>query len=99
VSIELEVLQVAIGTRSELSHTPSDAEWNAIYQFAEEQAIVGVMFGGIERLPKHQLPNMDLLMDWLGQAEYIKTQNDQVNTACRKAIEHFEEMGCDTVIL
>lgn len=74
--LELELLQVALGSRKELSRTPSPQEWDAIYRFAEEQAIVGVMFGGIERLPKHQVPYLDLLMEWLGLSEYQKTQQN-----------------------
>lgn len=48
-----------------------------MYQFAEEHSIIGLLFGGIEKLPKSQLPEMELLMDWVGQKVYIKTQKKE----------------------
>lgn len=73
----LELIKVALGNQSCLSVTPSDADWNAIYQVAEEQNLVAVAFGGIERLSRVQHPGMDLLMDWLGQTEYAKTMYEE----------------------
>ena len=72
----IELLQVSVGTRDELSRGLTDSEWNEIYRLAESQGLIGILFGGIERLPKEQTPFMDLLMDLLGQTEYLKTQND-----------------------
>jgi len=95
----IELLQVALGIRSELSRTPSDKEWDAIYQFAEEHAIEGVMLAGIERLPKHQLPSMEMLMDWLGQAEYIKAQNEEANRDCERVTKLFRDAGFKTSIM
>lgn len=75
--ILFELIQVAIGSRKELGSTPSEKDWSAVYSLAESQNILGVGFGGIEKLPKHQFPNMYLLMDWLGQTEYCKTQYEE----------------------
>lgn len=68
----IELLQVSVGTRDELSRGLTDSEWNEIYRLAESQGLIGILFGGIERLPKEQTPFMDLL----GQTEYLKTQNE-----------------------
>lgn len=84
-----ELLQVAIGCRKDLSKVPSDREWYALYDLAEKHSVIGVCFAGIERLPKEQHPPMDLLMDWLGQAEYIKTQNEEVNKAIPEVCSRF----------
>lgn len=97
--LETELLQVALGNRTELSCTPSDEQWEAIYRFANEQAITGVLFGGIERLPKHQLPGIGLLMNWYGQTERIKQQNKQANEDCEKVTRLFRNEGFRTTIM
>lgn len=63
IELGIELLQVALGVRPMLSRAPSDKEWDEIFHFAEEQAIMGVLFGGVERLPAEQRPYMDLLME------------------------------------
>ena len=65
----IELLQVSLGNREQLSRTPSDAEWICLFQVAQKQAIVGVLLGGLERLPKEQLPSQNILLQWVGLAQ------------------------------
>lgn len=65
----IELLQVALGIRNSLSRIPSDDEWNNVYKHAARHGIVGVLYGGMERLPKEQRPHKELLLEWFGQAE------------------------------
>lgn len=97
--LEFEIIQVAVGNREKLSHNPSAKEWNDLYAFAERQSLVGVLFGAIEKLQKEQHPDMDLLMDWLGQAEYIKCQNEIINHRCLEVISFFQEYGFRSCVL
>lgn len=48
------ILQSAIGKPVRLSHTLSEKEWNEIFGLAKKQALVGIMFEGVERLPQEQ---------------------------------------------
>jgi len=99
IDLSIELLQVALSVRPMLSRAPSDKEWDAIFRFAEEQAIMGVLFGGVERLPAEQRPYIDLLMDWLGQVEYLKTQNEEQDKGCMEVCRMFGENGFGTMIL
>jgi hypothetical protein len=96
---------VAVGTRKELSRVPTTTEWMEIYQFADKQALVGVMFGGIETLSgsplkgERQQPPMELLMDWLGQTEYLRTQNELVNQRAEEITQRFAKDGMRSVVL
>lgn len=45
-----ELIQVAIGKRFLLSHTPTAKEWENVYRMAEYQAILGVCFAGVKLL-------------------------------------------------
>lgn len=58
-----------------------DFDWNAFYRFAKKQALVGVVFEGIQRLPKESAPHQDLLMTWVGQSQRIHQRNIILNEA------------------
>ena len=45
-----ELIQVALGTRICLSHTPSANEWGVLYAMAKKQSLVGVCFAGVQKL-------------------------------------------------
>lgn len=79
----IELLQVALGIRQSLSHIPSDVEWGRVYKMAVRHRIIGVLYGGIERLPKEQRPHKDLLLEWYGQAEYYRGMYERQRTAVR----------------
>ena len=44
-----ELIQVTIGTRICLSHTPSADEWGELYAMAKKQSLVGVCFAAVQR--------------------------------------------------
>ena len=72
MSLFFELIQVAIGRRGALSRRPSSAEWNSLYSLSVKQAVAGVCFYGIQRLPKEQQPPKGLLLQWFALAEQIK---------------------------
>lgn len=74
-------------------------DWEAIREMAEQQSVLGITFAGIERLPRHMMPAMPILMDWVGQAEKIKTQNLHLNKKCKQATSIFRKEGFRTSIM
>lgn len=88
----LELIHIAIGKRDSFSHKLTESEWAQVYKLAVKHSLVGVMFGGIERLPKEQTPPLDLLMNWLGQSEYIKGQNKVIS---KRASELYSILSAD----
>ena len=50
-------------------------DWEACYQFAKRQTLVGVLFDGILRLPKELAPARPLLLRWLSDSESIRRRN------------------------
>ena len=67
MSLFLELLQVSLGTRGELSRVPSAHEWEQLLIKAEDQAIVGLLLSGLERLPEEQLPPLEVKLQWIGE--------------------------------
>lgn len=95
-----DLIKVSLGSSTCLSHTPSAEEWMSLYKIAEKQSLLGICFAGIERLQKQeQIPPLDLLMDWLGLAEYIKRRNGQVNRQCRELQMQLEKDGLSACVM
>ena len=56
-------------------------DWDACYQFAKRQTLVGVLFNGIQRLPKELAPTRPLLLRWLSDSESIRRRNMRMDRA------------------
>ena len=79
-----ELIQVAIDRCESLSRVPSADEWSALYGLSVKQAVAGVCFYGMQRLPKEQracLPEL-LRMQWLALAAQIQARNELLNRRC-----------------
>ncbi len=94
-----ELLQIAIGKRDRLSHTPTIEEWRSLFADSQKQSVVGIAFAGVERLPKEQWPPQALLFEWIGAAERIKQKNALLDRQCVKLQKRFAEAGIKTSIL
>lgn len=102
--IELELLQFTLGNRSSISHIPSQEEWQRVYDFADRQAILGLLFDGVERLHTAQgaftanLPKK-LLLEWIGNVEQLRHETGQAIKQARRLCEEFSRAGFRTCIL
>lgn len=93
------ILQSAIGKTVQLSHTLSEKEWNEIFGLAKKQALVGIMFEGVERLPKEQWPPRNVILQWAMVVESIKHRNRQTTDVCLRLTEALDKDGFETCIL
>lgn len=93
------ILQSAIGKPVRLSHTLSEKEWYEIFGLAKKQALVGIMFEGVERLPKEQWPSRNVVLQWAMMVESIKHRNRQTTDVCLRLTEALDKDGFETCIL
>ena len=65
-------------------------DWEKVYQFAEEQSVVGLVLAGIEWFKVHDsrftVPQ-ELLLQWIGEVQMIEQQNKAMNDFVAKLIE------------
>lgn len=94
-----ELIQVSTGKLDALSCGPSTAEWNALYGLAVKQAVAGVCFYGIQRLPKEQQPPKGLFLQWFALAEQIKQRNRLVNARACELQKLLEDDGLRACVL
>ena len=72
-------------------------DWNSFYAFAQQQAVMGVVFEGIERI-KPNIPR-ELLLQWLALSEQIKQRNILMNRRAVEVTKVFAEAGFRSCVL
>ena len=98
-AIFFDFLQYCIGASSSVPSSLKSADWHAIYAVAKKQALVGVLFHGIEKLPRELAPEPDLLMQWIGQAQMIRRRNMVMNRQSAKVYVAIRAKGYRGCIL
>lgn len=94
-----ELIQVAIGWRTNLSVTPDKETWNTLMMMAIKQSLTGILFGGVERLPKNQWPSQNVIFQWIGEVMLIEHQNTLISKSCQDLCRKLENDGFQCCIL
>ena len=97
--IFFDFLRFCIGSDSEISSSLKEVDWKELYAIAKKQALLGVLFHGIQRLPKELAPEQKLLMQWMVMAEQIRKQNIRLFLDSVKVCKNFENEGFANCIL
>jgi len=74
-------------------------EWRTILEEAKKQAIIGVCFEGIKKLPKKCTPDTEVLIEWIALSEAIKEQNRVFDKHSSLLTKTFQEAGVRSTIL
>ena len=97
--IFFDFLRFCIGSAKEIPDSLKEADWKELYAIAKKQALLGVLFYGIQRLPKELAPEQKLLMQWMVMAEMIRKQNIRLFLDSVKVCKNFEKEGFANCIL
>ena len=93
------LLQVAIGNCACLSHPLTEREWHEMLAMANKQALVGILFEGVKKLPKEQWPKSDIVLKWTVAAESIRRRNMKTTHVCLLLTKTLLQDGFDSCIL
>lgn len=95
-----ELVQVALGVRPCLSHSPVAEELGELYAMAKKQSLVGVCFAGVQKLQaQQQEPPEMLYLKWMGMAAKIQQRNELVNRQCVDLQKRLSADGMRSCIL
>lgn len=97
--IFFDFLRFCIGSAKEIPGSLKEVDWKELYAIAQKQALLGVLFHGIRRLPKELAPEQKLLMQWMVMAEQIRKQNIRLFLDSVKVCKNFENEGFANCIL
>lgn len=93
------ILQFTIGENVRLTHSLSHDEWEEMFDLAKKQALLGLAFEGVKKLPKEQWPQGDIVLKWTMATEQIKRQNLRTTNVCLRLNDILAKEGFDTCIL
>ena len=97
--IFFDFLRFCIGSAKEIPGSLKEVDWKELYAIAQKQALLGVLFYGIRRLPKELAPEQKQLMQWMVMAEQIRKQNIRLFLDSVKVCKNFENKGFANCIL
>lgn len=100
-----QLLRLAIGSSNDIPQIQKE-EWKSIYEIAQKQSLMGIIFDGIQKMSdatKTKGDSMEvdinLLMNWMGICRQIEKRNHQLDEAVGKVTAWFEKKGFRSCIL
>lgn len=75
-----------------------DVDYNALYQLAEEQTMVGLVAAGLEHVIDVRLPK-EIALQFVGQALRLEQQNKAMNDFLASLIEKMRSAGIYTLLV
>lgn len=99
IELFFHLLRYAIGSDDDFPYTPTDNEWQEIFDISIKQTLAGIAFLGIEKLPEEKRPPKKLYITWHIACEHIKKFNKKLNQATCAVSNKFREVGFRNVVL
>jgi len=97
---EVAVLKlIRIAVSGEIECIPSDVDWTGVINLATEQGVLGLCFDAIELSPADQRPDMDSLMEWLGQVSYMETRYEEHAKVVRALAAFYSSIGVRMMLM
>ena len=93
------LLQVALGVTHDFPYTPSEDEWQSLFQMAKQQCVLGVAYNAIPLLPQGSRPPRRITLNWSGAAETMRGANRLINQEAARYTGLFAEHGLRSAIL
>ena len=94
-----EFVRFAIDDNLTAFKQPEDLDWAMLYDFAKKHFIDGVLFAGIEKLPKAQRPPNSILGNWYMRTDKIRKLNETMNQNAVTVYNRFKQDGLRGCIL
>ena len=94
-----ELIKVSLNNKQQFLSAPSVEEWQELFAYARKQALIGVLFAGIQQLPENQRPPRKLLIKWYMLIEQIKKQNMLLNKRAVETADYFVDKGFANCVL
>ncbi len=80
-----ELIQVSLGQRKYLNRIPTEEEWQALFDMAWRQTMMGVLYHGLELLSaQRQKPPRKLLLKWYSASQKIEQRSVVFDKRCKE---------------
>lgn len=95
----LELLSVALNGQIELSRIPSHGEWEQLYSIADKQALLGICYPAIRKLPNNQKPPCEIANMWLAQVGQVVQQGELHKRVLIEVSSYLKRKGIDVIFM
>lgn len=95
----LALVRYAINDDAPVPEPMTVEEWKGVFEIAMKQTVTGVVFHGIQKLPKEMMPEHEVLMAWIGMAMRLRKKNELLFKRAAQAKRNFERCGYRNCIL
>ena len=75
----MQLIRIALGNATSFNAPLSSEDWKNLIDMSAKQAVMGIAFSGVERLPKEQMPPLEIVLDWSAVVDYINKKNRHLN--------------------
>lgn len=99
IQIFFKLIRIGLDNSAEDFPILDSTQWQKLYTLARQQAIVGIIYKSIERLPKEKHPPRELLFKWIATTERIKELNQHINKTAQKVESQFRDNNLQSCIL
>ena len=87
------LIKIALGESDRFDLSPTADEWTEMFNEAQRQALCGVAFSAVERLPAEQRPPKGLIMTWFTIVSRLEDMNRHLNRRSVQVTERFLQDG------
>lgn len=99
MNVYFEFLRYCLDDRLLIPTSAKDIDWNVMMSWAEKQAIIGIIYGGVERSGDNLNMPLEILLKFIGYAHFIESRNKQLNRTSVRACDFFCNAGFRNCIL
>lgn len=103
--IFFDLLKYCMSERSEMPASLRGADWQRMYDIAEKQTLLAVVFAGVSRVfgekASADIPAMpkELMLKWHGRSEQIRRRNMQLNKLAASIYRQLRDAGYQCCVL
>lgn len=95
-----DLLRFSLGITDSLEAPIEASEWDALLELANDQSLVGILYSGIERLPKELRPQQrQQLFTWMATKQQIEQYSQLVTRQTVNVINQLRSNGFDACVL
>ena len=94
-----QLLRQSMGLEEQKDFAATAEDWHWLHEEANRQSLTGVIYGAVAQLPASQQPTMELLIQWICEADVINGKNELLNQESARLTKLFGEAGRRTAIL
>lgn len=94
-----QLLRQSMGLTEQKDFAATAEDWHWLHEEANRQSLTGIIYGAVAQLPASQQPPVDLLIQWIYEADVINGKNELLNQESARLTKLFGDAGRRTAIL